>query len=90
MDTTDRKTRAKMFVLLIKELSRERDLSTRLWRLHTLIFTTPEFEEWFREELAARTTIQDADQAETLRRLLDVGPTGMLRGQKRRRKSTLH
>jgi hypothetical protein len=89
VNTTDRKTRARMFVLLIKELSRERNLSTRLWRLHTLVFNTPEFDEWFREELAARTTIQDADRAEALRRLLDVGPTGMLRGQKRR-KSTLH
>lgn len=94
MSTTQQKAHAKMFVLLIRELSRERDASKRLCRLYTLVFDTPEFQEWFRIEWAAMTTKphreESAEQARAMRRLLGVGPMEMMSRPSKRRKSTLH
>jgi hypothetical protein len=90
--TTERKARAEVFLMLLKELAKERDPAKRLWRMYTLVFRTRGFQNWFREERCALQEMldreEDADRARAMRRTLPYEPMGVARGKGR--KSTLH
>ena len=92
MTAAERKERAEILATMISELSRERNPSTRLFRLYTMVFQTREFKEWFREERRALNYVLDreeqAEQARAVRGGLPASIAGTVRG--RRRKPTLH
>jgi hypothetical protein len=92
LTAAERKERAEILATMIRELSRERNPSTRLFRLYTMVFRTREFQEWFREERSALNHMLDreeqAEQARAVRRGLPTTIAGTVRG--RRRKPTLH
>ena len=92
MNATERQTRAEVFLMLLRELAKERNPSKRLWRMYTLVFRTREFKDWFREERSALKQMlereEDADRARAIRRSMPFGSIGI--GRSKARKSTLH
>ena len=92
MTATERKERAEILATMVRELSKERNPSKRLWDLYSMVFRTREFKEWVREERSALNQMLDreemAEQAKAVRRALPLGPVGITRS--RRHKSTLH